>query len=229
MTPARAVTQAGDPDIVRQALIDSLVKLLPQHQWKQPGDVRRLPRQHPDHGAVRAGARRAEAKRRRLHPRHHAVAVVHGAVRQFRRSRSPRAAARRRRDSLRSAKRDIMAKKLDQPKPRCRLLARRRRAHCARATCSWSRRGLHSGRRRSDRRRGLGGRIGDHRRIGAGHPRIRRRLLLGHRRHARAVRLAGRARHGQSRRSLPRPHDRDGRERAPAEDAERNRADASCW
>ena len=47
----------------------------------------------------------------------------------------------------------------------------------------------------------------------AGHPRERRRPQLGHRRHARAVRLARRARHREPRRDLPRPHDRAGRRR----------------
>ena len=46
-----------------------------------------------------------------------------------------------------------------------------------------------------------------------------------HRRHARAVRLDHRAHHRQSGRDVPRPHDRDGRGREAAEDAERDRAD----
>ena len=74
------------------------------------------------------------------------------------------------------------------------------------------------------RRRGYGRRVGDHRRVGAGHPRIGRRPQRGHRRHARALRPHRRARHGQSRRELPRPHDSLGRRRAAAEDAQRNRA-----
>ena len=43
-------------------------------------------------------------------------------------------------------------------------------------------------------------------------------------RHASALRLARRARHGRSRRELSRAHDRDGRGRQAPEDAERNRA-----
>jgi K+-transporting ATPase ATPase B chain len=50
------------------------------------------------------------------------------------------------------------------------------------------------GRRRSDRRRRLGGRKRHHRRIRAGHSRIRRRFQRRHRRHHRAVRLDGGAR-----------------------------------
>ena len=48
---------------------------------------------------------------------------------------------------------------------------------------------------------------------------------VGDRRHARAVRLDRRARHGQPGRDLPRPHDRHGRRRQAPEDAERDRAD----
>ena len=48
---------------------------------------------------------------------------------------------------------------------------------------------VHSGRRRDHRGRRLGRRVGDHRRIGAGHPRVRRRSLRGDRRHARALGL----------------------------------------
>ena len=79
-------------------------------------------------------------------------------------------------------------------------------------------------RRRSDRGRRLGQRGRDHRRIRAGHPRIRRRPLGGHRRHAGAVRLDPRAHHRGAGLDLPRPHDRAGRGRRAAEDAERDRA-----
>ena len=83
-------------------------------------------------------------------------------------------------------------------------------------------------RRRSDRGHGLGQRSGDHRRIGAGHPRVRRRPLGGHRRHAGAVRLDPRAHHRGARLDLPRPHDQAGRRRRAAEDAERDRAEHSA-
>ena len=82
----------------------------------------------------------------------------------------------------------------------------------------------HPLRRRGGRRRGLGQRGGDHRRIGAGHPRIRRRPLRRDRRHAGAVRLDPRAHHRGAGLDLPRPHDRAGRGRRAAEDAERDRA-----
>ena len=55
--------------------------------------------------------------------------------------------------------------------------------------------------RRRRRRRGhrLGRRVGDHRRVGAGHPRVGWRPQLGHRRHPRAVRPDRRARSRRSR------------------------------
>ena len=60
--------------------------------------------------------------------------------------------------------------------------------------------------------------------IGAGDPRRGQRLQLGDRRHARALRLDHRAHQRQSGRSVPRPDDRHGRRREAAEDAERDRA-----
>ena len=66
----------------------------------------------------------------------------------------------------------------------------------------------HPGRRRGDRGHRLGGRERHHRRERPGDPRERRRPERRDRRHAGALRLAGRPRHGQSRRDLPGPHDR---------------------
>ena len=83
---------------------------------------------------------------------------------------------------------------------------------------------VHPVRRRDRRGRRVGGRIGDHRRVGAGHPRGRRRSLGGHRRHARAVGLDQGQGHGRSRPDVPRSHDRARRRRRAAEDAERDRA-----
>ena len=53
----------------------------------------------------------------------------------------------------------------------------------------------------------------------------RRRSLRGHRRHARAVRLDQGAHHRGAGLDVPRPHDRAGRGRGAAEDAERDRAE----
>ena len=79
-------------------------------------------------------------------------------------------------------------------------------------------------RRRGDRGRRLGQRGGDHRRIGAGHPRERRRPLGRHRRHRGHLRLDQGAHHRGAGLDLSRPHDRAGRRRRAAEDAERDRA-----
>ena len=68
----------------------------------------------------------------------------------------------------------------------------------------------------------------DHRRVRAGDPRVRRRPQRGHRRHAGALRPHRRRDHAGARRELPRPHDRAGRGRRAAQDAERDRARASC-
>ena len=81
----------------------------------------------------------------------------------------------------------------------------------------------HPLRRRGDRRRRLGQRGGDHRRVRAGYPRVRRRSVGRHRRHARGLRLAQGAHHRRARLDLPRPHDRAGR-RAPSGRRRRTRS-----
>ena len=98
-----------------------------------------------------------------------------------------------------------------------RVAAQGRRRHGAR-------RRVHPGRRRDHRRRRVGRRIGDHRRVRAGHSRGRRRSLGGHRRHARAVGLDQGPGHRRPGPDVPRSHDRAGRRRRAAEDAERDRA-----
>ena len=87
---------------------------------------------------------------------------------------------------------------------------------------------VHPRRRRSDRRRRFGGRIGDHRRIRSRHSRSGRRPLGGHRRHARALRRDQGAHHLESRRNVSRSHDPSGRRRVSPEDAQRNRAEHSA-
>ena len=71
----------------------------------------------------------------------------------------------------------------------------------------------HPGRRRRHRGHRLGRRVGDHRRVGPGHPRERRRPQRRHRRHAGALRPDRRAHHLRPGRDVPRPHDRAGRGR----------------
>ena len=87
----------------------------------------------------------------------------------------------------------------------------------------------HPDRRRGDRRCGLCGRVGDHRRVrardeGAGHGHV----LLGDRGHSADFRFSARPRHRQSRRKLPRSHDPSRGRRQTAENSERDGADRSA-
>ena len=70
----------------------------------------------------------------------------------------------------------------------------------------------------------LGRRVGDHRRIGAGDPRIGRRSVGGDGRDSGAVRPDHRPHHVEAGRDVPRPDDRTRRRRRTPEDAERDRA-----
>ena len=160
-------------------------------------------------------------RRDRLRAPDHVLAVAHGAVRQLRRGDGRRAAARRRptRCAARRRRRSPTASGPDGtyetvPAPSLR------KGDVVRVAAGES----DSRRRRHHRRRRVGGRERHHRRVGAGHSRVGRRPLGGHRRHARALRLDPRARHGESRRDVPRSDDRAGRRRRAAEDAERDRA-----
>ena len=81
----------------------------------------------------------------------------------------------------------------------------------------------HSRRRRDHRGRGLDRRIGHHRRVGPGDPRSGRGPLGRHRRHARALRPDRGRDHRRRRQLVPRSHDRPGRGRHPAADPQRNR------
>ena len=201
-------------------------KLDPRVAGAQPGHVRGRGRQRADH--VLCGSRRCSGQGeapagfiwRRV-----AVAVVHRAVRQLRRG-DGRGRGKAQAEALRKTRQETQAKKLREPRAR-------------RPASSWSRRpalrkddlvlveagDIIPADGEVDRRRRLGGRERHHRRERAGHPRERRRPQRRHRRHARALRLAGGARHGQSRRELSRPHDRAGGRRQAAEDAQRDRAE----
>ena len=81
----------------------------------------------------------------------------------------------------------------------------------------------HPRRRRGRRGRGVGRRVGDHRRIGAGDPRIRWRPQRRDRRHQGAVGPHRGPDHVEARRDVHRPDDRARRGRAAPEDAERDR------
>ena len=87
----------------------------------------------------------------------------------------------------------------------------------------------HPRRRRDHRGHRLGRRVGHHRRVGAGHPRVRRRPLGGHRRHPGAVRPDRRAHHGQAGRDVPRPHDRPRRGRRAGRRPRTRSPSTSCW
>ena len=157
----------------------------------------------------------------RLHLPDHPLALVHRAVRQLRRSGRRRPRQGPGRDPAPDAHRDDGA-------TACTATGtedgRRRRPEAGRHRPGRGRR-THPERRRGDRRHRLGRRIRHHRRVRPGHPRERRRPLGRHRRHPRAVRLDQGAHHRRPGLHLPRPHDRAGRRRRAAEDAERDRAE----
>ena len=139
----------------------------------------------------------AGGTRHRLRAADHVLALAHRAVRQLRRGDGRRTRQGAGRHAAQGADRD-------RRQPRCvrrtRTEDRCRRRRCARATsCSSTAGEFIPGRRRNHRGRRVGRRVGDHGRIGAGHPRIRRRPLGGHRRHARAVGLDQGPRHRRSR------------------------------
>jgi hypothetical protein len=92
------------------------------------------------------------------------------------------------------AKKETVARRL------ARTAARRGARHRAAARRPRRRRGRRGHPRRRRRRRGhrLGRRVGDHRRVRAGDPRVRRRPLRGHRRHQGAVRPDRREDHRQA-------------------------------
>ena len=210
--------------IVREALVDALVKLLPQHQWRNPvmfvvylGSILTTILY------VQALGGQGEAPAGFILAvtiwlwftvlfANFAEAVAEG------RSKAQAAA-------LRSAKRDTMAKKLDRPE---------RTSAQSKVPSTSLRKGdmflVEAGDfipADGEVIEGVAS-VDESAITGESAPVIRESggdFLLGDRRHARALRLARRARDGEPRRGVPRPHDRDGRERAPPEDAERDRAD----
>ena len=126
-------------------------------------------------------------------------------------------------DTLRRTRTETKAKRIEAAQSRAFRSGRRRGAEARRSGAGRDRRSDPE-RRRSHRGRRLGRRVGDHRRIGAGHPRERRRPLGGHRRHPGHLGLAQGADHRGAGLDLSRPHDRAGRRGGAAEDAERDRA-----
>ena len=216
-----AVSTLGDPKILGPAVLDAFRKLDPRLMVRNPVMftvevvaslttvlfIRDLVT-----GSGRAG----------LFLPDQSLALVHGAVRELRRSgrRRPRQGPgrdlaqgqdRNRRQAAGGRLGHQVADRSGDPAQE----GRRRAGRDGRS---------HPVRRRGDRGRGLGQRSRDHRRIGAGHPRKRRRSLGGHRRHPGDLGLDQGSHYRPARLDLPRPHDRPGRGRRAAEDAERDRA-----
>ncbi len=214
-----------DPAIARRATWDSFVKLNPVTLMKNPVMF------VVEIGAALLTIRRGQGFVMRHHPHfrlrvsNHDVALVHGAVCQFRRSHGRRARQGAGRHAAQGAHRNGRV----QTQIR-RVHDRNARLQASQRRCGLGQRGaIHSRRRRSHPRRGLGGRIRHHRRVRAGHSRIGRRSLGRHRRHARPLRRNQGAHHLQSRRNVPGPHDQDGRGRLAAKDAQRDRAEHSAF
>src|SRR5471032_3344973 len=120
--------------------------------------------------------------------------------------------------SLRSAKRDVMAKKLESANPKSSMRI---------TTATELRKGdivlIETGDVIPADGEVIEGvvsrRVRDHGRIRSGDPRIRRRLYRGDGWYPCAVRLDCGARDGQSGRGVPRPHDRDGGRRQASKNA----------
>ena len=127
-------------------------------------------------------------------------------------------------DTLRRTRTETKAKRIETRRVARFRPGRRRGAEAGRSGAGRDRRSDPE-RRRGHRGRRLGRRIGDHRRIGAGHPRERRRPLGRDRRHPGHLGLAQGADHRGAGLDLSRPHDRAGRRGGAAEDAERDRAE----
>ena len=219
-----------DPAIVRGALVDSFRKLDPRIQVRNPVMFVVAGRQRPHHGALRPGPPRQGRGARLVHLRRLAVALVHGAVRELRRGdgRGPRQGAGREPQRRRGATspprssptRPVASSIPDRPGTRTR-----RARSCARATSCSSRRATSS--RATARSSRAIASVDESAITGESAPVIReaggdRSAVTGGTRVlsdwivVRITREPGR--------DLPRPHDRDGRGRQAAEDAERDRA-----
>ena len=215
-----AATSLFDWTIVRPALLDSLKKLSPRQVAKNPvmfvvevGSVLVTLVWLRDLVAPSPGAAPAwfTAGRGRL-------ALVHGDLRQLRRGGGRGA----RQGPGRGAAPDALRHPGPPPARRARGAGAGHGAAQGRPGGGRGRRG-HPRRRRRHRGDRLGRRVGHHRRVGPGHPRVGRRPLRRHRRHQGALRPDRGPHLHQSRRVLPRPDDRPGRGRGAPEDAQRDR------
>ena len=199
--------------------VDAFVEAESADDGAQPGDVRRRGRRRARHRTVRH-RRRPRPRRSAVRRSDRGVAVADRAVRQLRRGDGR---------GTRQGPGGQSAPRQDRHPRQSHRLRQRRRTGAGDAAAARRRRAgvgrrSHSRRRRDHRGRRLRRRVGDHRRIRAGDSRGRRRSVGRDRRHARALGLDQGADHGQSRRDVPRSHDRARRGRRAAEDAERDRA-----
>ena len=212
-------------EMLRPAVARRAPQARPAPHGPQPGHVRRRGRRRAhDRHLDRPGARRQRAA---TEPAWFTVTVaiwlwLTVRVRQPRRGdrRGPRQGAGG--DAARDAHDETVATTAPTATQRAggRAAPRRRRR----------RRGGRGHPRRRHRHRGhrLGRRVGDHRRVGARHPRGRRRPLGGHRRHARAVGPDRRRDHAGAGPVLPRPHDRARRGRRRGARPRTRSRSASC-
>ena len=138
--PPAARSRCSIRALVRPAIAESFAQARPARPVAQPGDVRRLRRQHPHHGAVasQALAGQGEAPAGFILAVA-ALAVVHGAVRQLRRSARRRPQQGAGRLAARPEADGRWPRSCDEPAiarawhPQCRPTS------CARATSCWSR------------------------------------------------------------------------------------------
>ena len=205
-----------DPGIVRQAVRGLVAEARSPDSGQEPGDVHRGGRQPPHDDHLHPGIGRRNAGGRSLPVRSPSGCGSPSLFANFAEAMAE-GRGKAQADTLRKTRTETVAN---------RLTAGERMENGAGGEPSQERRrdgprrGVHSGGWRDHRRRRVGRRVGDHRRIGAGHSRIRRRSVGRHRWHARHLGLDQGARDLRSGAHLPGSHDRARRGRGAAEDAE---------
>ena len=172
------------------------VKLDPRQHGPQPGHVRRPGRQRADHGPVLPRPRHRAGVRRACSPGWSPSGCGSRCCSPTSPRPSPRAGARPRPTRC--------ARPGPRPSPTCagrrQLVEDALDARCRIGDlCVVSAGELIPGDGDVVEGIAIGRRVGHHRRVGAGHPRVRRRPLRGHRRHPGAVRRDRRADHRPSR------------------------------
>ena len=195
---------------------------------QEPRHVRARGRGDPDDGPPGSRRRHGRGQPRLLVP-DRPLALVHGAVRQFRGGRGRGAGQGAGREPAPHPHRDA-GQGAGRPGSGGRRSAgglqddARRRPQGRRCRAGRSRR-HHPVGRRGDRRRRFGQRGRYHGRKRARDPRVGRRPLRRDRRDAGVIRLDQGANHGRGRFNLHRSHDRARRRRRAAENAERDRVE----